>query len=382
MIATSKVTAQTSAMVNRRLVLRWFQRIGALSRRQLSQITGLRDSTLSYIVRDLIDAGVLRAAGTHDSGTVGPKQQLQAINPDLGHVLGIEIRRQSATVVVRDVAGGLIDLFDLPLHGTLESLPDQLQAGIDQRQAGQRRPETRLLGMAVGMPGVIDADAGVVLNSVAFDARNVPFSQLLARRFDMLPLLDHNANFAALAESREGACADGHDFVLLLINQNEDPTRPTFKAIGAALVIGGRIYRGTHGAAGELDGHLAPRPSFVADDVDLDSLRVADAPLTDKLMELAGLIGRMAASMANLLDPAVVIVGGDLIIANRQFQQTIQTIMPQRLIPVQDRTIPAAFSTLGQQAVARGAALAAIDRALLGEESTTPQRSPVVSMVR
>src|SRR5579875_2955018 len=91
---------KTAAQWNRALVLRLVRQQKTLSRRQISQITGLRGSTLTYIVRELLDKRVLRTVGKMNSKAVGQKQVLLDANPDLGYFLGFSLRPNEAKLVV------------------------------------------------------------------------------------------------------------------------------------------------------------------------------------------------------------------------------------------------------------------------------------------
>lgn len=368
--ALTKANQQSGALWNRRFVLRLLQKHRELSRGQIAQMTALRGSTLSYIVRELMERDIIRLAGTRDAGTVGPKQQLLELNPYLGYVIGVDMRRHHAQIVVRDAAGGLVDVWELGVRGGLEQMPQQLHEAVTQRLNSQTERFGSLLGVGMGLPGIVDYDEGVVLKSTPFEVRDLPLRELLADRFgDCTILVDHNANFAALAEHREGAARDLDQFIVFLINHNDDPVRPVFRSFGAALFLNGRIHRGVHFAAGELDSHIAPIPPFPCEAVELDCLRQSDAPLTDRLRELAVMVSRTIGSLVNFLDPAAVVLGGHQVIANVQFLDMIQQHLPQRVIPIRGRQMAISASTLGSQAVARGAALAVADAALLGHEA-------------
>jgi predicted NBD/HSP70 family sugar kinase len=371
-----RANQQTAARQNRHLVLNLLQQRGPMSRRQLAQTTRLQGSTLTYIVRDLLDQHVLRPAGKHDGGTVGPKHELIEINGAMGHVVGVDVRRKGANIVVRDLAGGLVDIIELPMPGRLNELHHVIGRALDQHMADRRERIGPLLGIGVGVAGVTNADTGVVLNSTSFDVRDLPLRDILAERFaDAAILIDHNTNFAAHAEHREGAARGLDDFILLLFDPDRDSTAaPTYRSFGAALYLSGRIYRGAHYAAGEIDVNIAPRPQFVAELAEIDLLCQPDAPLTDNLRQFADMLARTICSMINLVDPRAVILSSSQIIANHAFLDAIREQLPKRVVAVATRNVPVIASTLATRAVARGAALAVADTVLgrCAEKSAAP----------
>jgi len=363
MTLTHKSNQQTAAVANRRLILSLLRQHRTLSRRQLSQMSGLRDSTLTYIVRELIARKLVRTAGLRESRDVGKKQILLELDPRFGYAVGVEIHRRSASIVLMDAAG-------IPLrHDAADLPPDAADLALNLRDiihntlAKHGAVPGELLGVGVGISGAVDANRGVILKSTQLRVTNLPLGAQLTDALGAPALVDHNANFAALAEAKAGAGVRLTDFIQFTINHERRENHVAFASVGAALMLRGELYRGVHFGAGELDSGLAPSDQYHGSNEDLDTLANADAPLTPMLEKLADAVGVTLAHLVNFLDPQAVILSGSQRINNLEFLAAAQRTLRNILIPIPDRTIKLLSSPIGPEAVAHGAAWAAIESA-------------------
>jgi glucokinase len=105
-----------------------------------------------------------------------------------------------------------------------------------------RSPDTAAVG--VGVPSVVEFATGRVKSSTNVELEDVPLRTVLEERLDLPAFVDNDANCAALAEAYDGAQLTVRDLVMVTVGTG----------IGGGLVLGGRVYRGTTGAAGEI-GH-------------------------------------------------------------------------------------------------------------------------------
>lgn len=365
---------KTAAAWNRGLALRLLRKHDTLSRRQISQMTGLRGSTLTYIVRELIEKDVVRQVGKLESKRVGQKQVMLKINPGLGWVLGVSLRPTVARLVLLDAAGGRIAGRLLPISGSLEQLPEQLGRGLHGWLDEVGRPAGRLLAVGVGLPGVVDADRGIVLRSTLFEATAVPLQKLLAERFGVPAVIDHDACFGAAAEAMDGAARGSSHFVYFLVNHTRDGDVVRFNSYGSALYLEGNIYRGAHYGAGELATTLAPA-LVEATAAQLAGLAAEDAPLPPGLEVLAQRISDALASIINFTDLQMVVIGGTAGIKNKAFIAEVQRGVDRTLIPIPGRTVRIVSTMIEAEAVAHGAAIAASDAVLV--EGRLPVGAPI-----
>ena len=100
------------------------------------------------------------------------------------------------------------------------------------------------LRSGVGVPSVVEFATGRVKSSVNVKLADVPLRTVLQERLGLPVFVDNDANCAALAEAYEDGRMVSHDLVMFTVGTG----------VGGGLVLGGRIYRGATGAAGEV-GH-------------------------------------------------------------------------------------------------------------------------------
>lgn len=108
-----------------------------------------------------------------------------------------------------------------------------------------RAAEPSAVAVGLGIPSLVDFEAGRSVSSVHLPLDDVPVRDLMSERLGLPVAVDNDANLAALAEQRHGAGRGSEHVVMLTLGTG----------IGSGLVLGGRLYRGVSGAAGEL-GHM------------------------------------------------------------------------------------------------------------------------------
>ena len=240
---------------NRRLVIHELQRHKQISRASLARATGLSGTTISSLVTELIDAGVVsdsgvgeRGAGHH--GRTGRPGRLLRLVSDRKLVAGIELAHDSLRVAVSDLAGVVLaersQLLDVDGSGasaldlTLDRLDEAVRAsGIDRSQ---------LVRIVLGIPGFVDPATGTVVSERMPAWKGVVLTDLLTERTGLPADAENDADLAALGERMFGSAQGFDDVVYVKVSSG----------IGAGLVLGGRLYRATRGGAGEI-GHIQVR---------------------------------------------------------------------------------------------------------------------------
>lgn len=265
----------------------------------------------------------------------------------------------------------------------LETLERELRAAIGAR------PEAVAAGL--GIPCTIDRQRGVAIMAVNLELADVPLRDLIADRLGMPVMIDNDANVALLAEHRFGAARTARNAAMLTIGTG----------IGGGLIFDGGLYRGSTGAAGELghvvieadgppcqgncpnrgcveslasgtaiarEGRAAAERSpdsalgrALAGGEDLDGALVTDAALAgdETAREVLALVGRRIgvalSSLANALDPDVIVIGGGAIRAGELLVEPARRELAARALPPMNRTRVAA-AELGPDAGMIGAA--------------------------
>jgi glucokinase len=163
-------------------------------------------------------------------------------------VIGVDLggtKVAAATLSGRELSESVMESTDL--SGSA-ALIDQLAAIIERIKPAE------LDAVGIGVPSVVEFESGRVVSSVNIPLANVPLRQVLGERLGVPVFVDNDATVAALAEAHdENLKLVAHDLVMITVGTG----------IGGGLILGGRIYRGATGGAGEL-GHTLVGLDLVA----------------------------------------------------------------------------------------------------------------------
>lgn len=226
---------------NRALVLQALYRAEGLSRADLAREVGLTRVTISDLVADLIDEGLVIELGIRADARPGKPATLLDINRTGFTIVGIDLSDDSL------FRGALLDLDGTVLHR--EQLEVGGMTGSDAVTAVSTlldrliaRATTAVLGIGVGSPGIVNAD-GTIVSAPNFGWQDVALQRILAAQTQLPVQVANDANVAALAERTFGQGRD--DMMLIRVG----------RGVGSGLVVGGTQVHGAGFAAGEI-GHV------------------------------------------------------------------------------------------------------------------------------
>jgi predicted NBD/HSP70 family sugar kinase len=243
MAAGSAARPQHIRAMNEQLILEHIRTAGELSRADLARTSSLAKNTVSQALANLERAGLVRVAGVR-TGVPGPAATLYRINPAAGFVLGLDVGSHYLRGAITDLTGVVRARTSLRTRarggsGRVAELADLgamlcAEAGVAMTDVSQT---------VLGSPGIYDP-ARDALNLVGdrpgWD-KPVVLRELRQAFGDTL-VLENDIDAAALAEQAHGHGHDVDSFAFVSIGTG----------IGMGLVIGGRLHRGAHGAAGEI----------------------------------------------------------------------------------------------------------------------------------
>ena len=374
--------SQTSLReANRARIVDAVQKRGSITQVELVGVTGLSAASISNIVKELTLAGVLNTTPTSRSGR---RAHLVTLARNLGVVAGVHFAERSMRAVLADVTQRVIAEQRLPLppeHRADVSLDTAAQLVEEMLESvGAERDE--LLAIGVGVPAPIDPGTGCVSAPGvlrAWDGVVVP--DVLRQRLDVPVHVDNDANLGGLAELRLGVAAGLRHIIYLR----------TSHGLGAAVIVDGRPVHGRAGLAGEI-GHVAVDAdtrcrcgrtgcleSVIGADVLLASLRhdyghlalrdvIARAhegePLLRGVLADAGRrLGRALAGACTLLDPEMIVIGGEMAHAGEILLEPLRTTVHEQALVSTAGPVPVVAGALGDQAEVRGAIAAALEAA-------------------
>ncbi|HEY8581718.1 MAG TPA: ROK family transcriptional regulator [Capillimicrobium sp.] len=362
---------------------------GVASRADIARRTGLSRTTVSSLVADLVERGLVserEPVDGRDSAGAGRPPVLLALDRSAGAAIGIDFGHSHLRVAVADLSHALLAEAVREMDVD-DSASDDFAAAVelvDQVLAEAGIPRDRVISVGMGVPGPILHATGTVGSGAILPGWiDVDAGEEMQRRLGLPVVVDNDANLGALAEAMLGAGRGARDILYLKVASG----------IGAGLVIDGRIYHGAGGTAGEL-GHLlvdeegqvcrcgnrgcletvaaAPRLLEQLSRTHGAGLRLEDVvalaeggdPGCQRVIADAGRhIGRAAAMCCNLLNPARVIVGGDLSAAGDLLLDPLREALRRYAIPAAAEAVTVAAGVLGEQAEVRGAVALAIGEA-------------------
>ena len=237
--------------INRSVLLRLLRRRSGLSRAQLAQESGLTKSTVSLLVRELIDEGWVTETGLATAQGLGRPSTPLRIDGSRRAMIGVEIAVESLRVAAVSLTGEVIWSIEESLS---EREPEPVCRQVAQLVVRAHRvlAERALLvsGIGIGLPGAFDEATGTVRFAPNLGWRNVSFLPLITHALSQAgapPVAVHvqnEADTAALSEYEfsEGDVVDSLIFV----------TCGT--GVGAGIVLNDRLFTGLQGMAGEI-GH-------------------------------------------------------------------------------------------------------------------------------
>jgi predicted NBD/HSP70 family sugar kinase len=206
--------------LNERTVLERIRTAHPVSRTEIARRAGLSKPTVSLALRTLLDAGLVREAGTASGGR-GRNAVLYEPEHAAAFAIGLDVRPDGARGALADLGGTVLArerIGPAPRAGLLPAL-----AALVDRLAGGRRLEA----VVAGIPGPVH---GLPLGDLLGDAVGVPVR------------VENDVNLAALGERAAGSCQGVSDFAYLAVGAD----------LGAGIVLGGELHRGRRNAAGEL----------------------------------------------------------------------------------------------------------------------------------
>ncbi len=355
---------------------------GPMTRAQVGERTGLSKVTASQMLSRLEERGLVTTVGEWAGGR-GPNAALYAVVPSSAYVAGLHVEHDEVSAGVADITGEVVTQVSVDPNGAAN--PAELVRGAVAaacRSAGVEM--SQLNALVIGTPGVLDPSTGdPPLNPPAWHEGG-----LEALRSDLrLPVtIEKDVNLAAMAERAVGVAQGADDFVLMWIGVG----------LGLATIIGGRLHRGVGAAAGEI-GYLpvpgVPLPQDVSHPatgafqslVGAQAVRplaesygfpaptaaaavraaVAAAQASDKrgsalLDQLAARVATGAAAVSVVLDPGLVVLGGEVGLAGGTALADRVAAEVGRICPAHPQVVPTGVTG---QPVLCGAILAAVEQA-------------------
>ncbi len=349
-----KLRPKDARRSNRSFVLQAVNDNPPISRADLARETGLTKVTISDLVAELIEAGLVIETGTSELGRPGKPATLLALNPAGRDILAMDLSARD------QIRGAVLSLSGQPLLTRVRALDGATgQQALDAARGlatelveAAGRP---ILGLGVGTPGTVDR-SGTVLSAPNLRWTDLPLQDQLHRDLGLPVTVENDANVAALAE-RRFAGAPG-DLVRIQFS----------RGVGAGLLVGGRLVHGAASDAGEI-GHVTigdngplcgcGKTGCLEAWASVPVLRAqldADRDRADDILGRAGRrLGAALAPVVGMLGLQHVVVGGPADVVTPALLDAARSCIVERTRSPFRPDLELVASSLGENAVLLGA---------------------------
>lgn len=382
-LATAHSRPSNLRSEGRTRVLRALYEHRVASRTQLERLTGLSRATVAALTADLISAGTVEETAPVERGDEvrrsGRPAQLLSIQASAAYAVGVDIGHQQLRVMLCDAGGA--PLWDKAVPQDVDYLPEQtLNAAsemVELALGAVGPPRDRVLGVGVGIASPVETSSGTLgSSSIMVEWRDVRPALEISRRTGLAAQIINDANAGALAEHLYGAARNCSNLVYVRLSAG----------IGAGILARGQPLLGARGLAGEV-GHLEVAPGgricrcgnrgcleTVASPVAIARLlseswghTVATGDLFKLLesgnegarravLDAGEAVGRCIGTMVTLLDPELVVVGGELAAAGELLFEPVRRGVHRYRMPSRHHEVRVVPGKLGDSASVRGAA--------------------------
>ena len=330
----------------------------AISRADIARITKLTRATVSDMVANLIEEGLVEEVG-YGASIGGKAPILLEIVADSRYMVGLNLAQDKFIGAVVNLTGEFKETVEYPVDGSDANHALEIVYKILDKLTGNKWQP--IVGIGIGTPGLINTREGVVVSAVNLDWQDLPLAQLLECRYNLPVTVLNDSQATAIGELVYGGDHHPEDNLIVVTVKH---------GIGAGILIKGRLFQGDGGGAGEI-GHvvvqdngvlcrcgksgcletvassraviqraetLAPEypTSELANnvrDVSLESIQSAylesDSLAQRLVFEAGSSLGASLANLISVLNIQKIVLTGDMTIFGEPWLQTIQKSMSE-----------------------------------------------------
>ena len=355
-MSPGKATHQQTKQHNRDLVLKTIFDHESISRAEIARVTKLTRATVSDMVANLVDEGLVEEIGYGES--IGGKAPiLLSLIADSRYLIGLNLAQDKFIGSVVNLRGEIKETVEFPVdESDGEQALHLIYKILDQLTESEWKP---IVGIGIGTPGLVNTREGIVVSAVNLDWQDLPLTHLLEIRYNLPITILNDSQATAIGEFVYGG--DNHTENNLIV--------VTVKhGIGAGILINGSLFQGDGGGAGEI-GHvvvqengtlcrcgkhgcletvasaqavvqriidLAPEYSNSEleknpQSISLDAIEKAwqgNDPLAQKIIfDAASALGKSIANLVGVLNIQKIVLTGDMVRFGESWLQTVQEAM-------------------------------------------------------
>ncbi|MCG8452902.1 MAG: ROK family protein [Spirochaetales bacterium] len=330
-----------------------------VTRGRITEEFGLSFPSASKIVEYLKEFNLIREQqGTGNNNKPVPTYFLNS-NDFIS--LGLSLTRHGLQGVACTLSGTVLEHFELKQNGDARQILMDAAQRLSVIRKNYEKKGTRVLGLGVGIPGLLDTEEGRVRYAADYhQLEGMDIITLLSEHVDVPVYAEQNTNVAAFAEKSLGAARGLREFLYLNLETG----------IGGSLFHAGRLYRGENIFLGEL-GHASVNPEGPLCDCGnrgclelYAGKNVVDSKIAQNPQNQEEILAATSRDVAQVLSPVVCFLGlqdivlhGSLVDDYSIIAKQIRQELRNSVIPAQSPRIKIHLSPLGSSAPAVGAAL-------------------------
>ncbi|MBD2763688.1 ROK family transcriptional regulator [Kocuria sp. cx-455] len=373
--------SQTSLRVaNQRRVIQVMRTLGTTTQATIARETALAPSTVSSIVHEMVTAGVLAMDSSHG----GRRGQLVRFSDNAGFVVGLDVGHRHLTVAVADLNHNVRarQRFDLPHGHAMAEVLDTADSTLTSMVRKLKLSRAKLLAAGLTLPAPVDLEGRVVSAGAILPAwADTDVRAAASTRLGFPVTVENDANAGAVGEFAQGRGRGVRNMAYIKVSHG----------VGAGLILNGRLFRGATGSAGEL-GHMTldeqgdvcrcgnrgcletfisseavlglmattRGPDFTVSDL-VDTALAGDIGCARVIGDTGRTLGTTVANLCNIINPELVIVGGELARAGDLLLEPLREIVSRYGVQGCTRELTISAAELGPEAHLTGALIMALE---------------------
>jgi N-acetylglucosamine repressor len=376
---------------NESMILDLIRTHRAISKAELSQITGLSPTAMGLITSSLAEKGYIHETGTGES-TGGRRPVLLELKPNSFYTVGVDLDVSYVKIILIDITGSIIHecSFTMFEEAGAELVLQRVENSIENLLKQFCIPDEKLLGIGFSVPGMVDIGSQDIILAPNLGWENISVESYLTQLSRLPIYVENEAMASAICEEWVGCCKGLDNFVCINIRSG----------IGAGIFTGGRLYKGVGGSAGEV-GHIVVdengpkcgcdnygcletmasthrieermqrliRQGSLSslnsceqlDEIEIEAIvkaaREGDESAKGILMEAARYLGIAISILVNTLNPSKIVLGKDFIKYADLVINHIKSIVDRKALKAAASKVEITSSALGEKSSAMGAAI-------------------------
>ncbi len=346
-------------------IFRAVWRNSPISRIQIAESLDLDKSTVTNQINRLIELGLIEEIEEGEASSRGGRRPIElSIKKSFGYIIGLEIQAESFEAVVVDLSGGILLEKRGKINVNYDNIAD-ITAGIVNKITAGFKKGQRLLGVGIGIGGLVDSKKARLRYSVPLHIdKPLDFGKAIDGKITVPWSIENDANCCAWGELSFNKKEDEKNVLFALVEYRSTENTPKKCGgigVGLGIVLGGKVYTGGHGNAGEF------RSAFCDGQGELQfSLTRAELSRLDSdkkvLARTADELARNLAMFVNTMDFERVYVGGNIEALDVDFPAVLKKRLQENWMYPWPKNVEIRYSSLKEKAVAYGAAGMILER--------------------